>query len=79
MENESVKELQGCLVKEVNYDQEYVTGYFGNKTKQAVTDFQEKYKEEVLHPYDLQSGTGIVGPSTRKKLTKSVLSNQSNP
>lgn len=70
MENQSVKELQKCLVKEVNYKQENVTAYFGNKTKQAVTKFQEKYKENVLQPYDLQSGTGVVGQSTRKKLNE---------
>lgn len=70
MENEAVKELQQCLVKEVNYSQDKVTGYFGNTTEQGVIDFQEKYKEDVLKPYDLQSGTGIVGPSTRNKLNQ---------
>lgn len=79
MESSSVEELQKCLVKEVGYKQENVTGYFGNKTKQAVTDFQEKYKEDVLQPYNLQSGTGIVGESTRKKLNQVCFEQSTSP
>jgi len=66
-----VKELQKCLAKypEV-YPEGEVTGYFGNKTKEAVIKFQEKYKEEILQPSGLQSGTGEVLKSTQNKLNE---------
>lgn len=35
-----------------------------------VTDFQERYRDEILTPSRLNSGTGYVGPSTRKKLNQ---------
>lgn len=52
------------------YPEGEVTGYFGNKTKEAVVKFQEKYKEEILQPSGLQSGTGEVLKSTQKKLNE---------
>ncbi len=68
---EEVKELQKCLSKfEDVYPEGEVTGYFGNKTKKAVILFQEKFKEEILEPSGLKSGTGIVGKATRKKLNE---------
>ncbi len=41
------------------------TKYFGRKTFQALKQFQEKYKEEILIPVGLKSATGFFGPSTR--------------
>jgi len=70
-QGEEVKILQECLAKDKEiYPEGEVTGYFGEKTKKAVIRFQEKYKEEILKPSGLTKGTGLVGPSTRKKLNK---------
>jgi len=48
------------------------TNYFGQKTKQAVIKFQEKYKDEILKPWGLTKGTGIVGKTTKAKLNQLV-------
>ncbi|OGZ28734.1 MAG: hypothetical protein A2562_04500, partial [Candidatus Nealsonbacteria bacterium RIFOXYD1_FULL_39_11] len=58
-----VRELQRCLGIEE-------TGYFGEQTKIAVNQFQEKYSEEILAPAGYSSPTGSVGPSTREKLNE---------
>lgn len=66
-----VTELQKCLAKfpEI-YPEGETSGYFGEKTKQAVIKFQEKYYEDILQPYDYTKGTGTVGKSTRAKLNE---------
>lgn len=48
------------------------TNYFGLKTKNAVIRFQEKYRDEILTPLGLSSGTGIVGQKTLNKLNALV-------
>ena len=66
-----VKELQKCLAKDSEiYPEAEITGVFGEKTKQALIRFQEKYKKEILEPTGLTKGTGNVGKNTRTKLNE---------
>jgi len=66
-----VTELQKCLAKFPDiYPEGEITGYFGEKTKQAVIRFQEKYYEDVLKPWGYTKGTGTIGKSTRAKLNE---------
>lgn len=66
-----VEELQRCLARfEDIYPEKEITAFFGEKTKDAVNRFQEKYREEILDPSGFSSGTGMVGESTRKKLNE---------
>lgn len=44
------------------------TYYFGQKTKDAVIRFQNKYSLSILSPYNLSRGTGFMGYTTRKSL-----------
>ena len=44
------------------------TSYFGAATQKAVIAFQSEYAADILVPNGLTQGTGIVGPSTIKKL-----------
>ena len=48
------------------------TEYFGGITRQAVKDFQEKYRSWILAPLGLDKPTGIFGKSTRKKLNELI-------
>jgi len=66
-----VEELQKCLAKDPEvYPEGEVTGYFGNLTKEAVINFQEKYKKEILEPFEIEAGTGAVRKATRAKLNE---------
>lgn len=65
----AVEELQRCLAKNPEvYPEGTVSGVFGEKTKEAVIRFQEKYPKEILAPAGLQKGNGKVGPATREQL-----------
>ena len=50
------------------YPEGKVTGMFGDLTKAAVVRFQEKHKSEILIPAGFNSGTGIAGEWTIKKI-----------
>jgi peptidoglycan hydrolase-like protein with peptidoglycan-binding domain len=50
------------------YPEGLVTGYFGPATQRAVIRFQEKYVAEILTPFGLTKGTGLVGTKTREKI-----------
>lgn len=45
-------------------------GIFGPQTKQKVIEFQEQYKADILDPWNLEKGTGLVGKTTRAKLNE---------
>lgn len=64
-----VSYLQICLRDQEFYGED-ITGFFGTLTKQAVIDFQEAYRDDVLVPGGFSRGTGQVGESTRKKLNE---------
>lgn len=66
-----VEELQKCLAKDKEiYPEGEITGTFGKKTKEAVILFQEKYKDDILKPFDLEKGTGEVKGKTQEKLNE---------
>lgn len=52
------------------YPDGQITGYFGQKTKEAVMKFQDKYKAEILLPAGLKNPTGEVKTKTREKLNQ---------
>ncbi|GIW66719.1 MAG: hypothetical protein KatS3mg095_0617 [Candidatus Parcubacteria bacterium] len=45
-----------------------ITGNFDEETRQAVINFQEKLKDDILTPQKLTKGTGVVASSTIKKI-----------
>ncbi|MDO8601356.1 MAG: ABC transporter substrate-binding protein [bacterium] len=66
-----VTELQKCLARDEEiYPNGEITGSFGQKTKEAVIKFQEKYRADILTPSGLAQGTGEILGATRKKLNE---------
>jgi len=63
----AVGALQAALQKEGFFPNK-LDAYFGATTLNAVVAFQEKYKSEILSPYNLSKGTGFVGTTTIAKL-----------
>lgn len=70
MKSLDVQYLQSFLKSQGSdiYPEGLVTGYFGAKTAAAVTRFQEKYAAEILQPFGLMQGTGILGEKTTQKI-----------
>ena len=76
--SQEVRCLQEFLKSEGNtiYPEGLVTGNFLKLTEAAVIRFQEKYATEVLHPLNIQKGTGFVGAATRRKIEDVVQKEQ---
>ena len=70
--NPEVQCLQGFLKSQGSeiYPEGLITGNFLNATQSAVIRFQEKYKEEILVPLGLNTGTGYVSLKTRAKINQ---------
>lgn len=69
--NAEVKKLQECLATDAEiYPSGTISGKFGQETKDAVIKFQEKYKDSILTPNNLTTGTGKVAGATIKKLNE---------
>lgn len=69
--NAEVKKLQECLASDAEiYPSGTISGKFGQETKDAVIKFQEKYKDSILIPNGLTTGTGKVAGATIKKLNE---------
>jgi len=80
-QGEEVIKLQECLANEELvgpgiYPSGKVTGYFGEETKQAVINYQEKYYQDILKPWGFESGTGIVARTTREKLNQDCVKSE---
>jgi peptidoglycan hydrolase-like protein with peptidoglycan-binding domain len=72
--NDEVRYLQIFLKSQGPdiYPEGIVSGWFGPLTQKAVERFQEKYKEDILKPLNLDRPTGIVGSRTRTKINELV-------
>ncbi len=74
-QGEEVRNLQRCFISLGENDKDLypngeVTGFFDESERNAVSYFQEKYREEILDPHGFKSGTGMVAKSTREKLNE---------
>jgi len=72
-QNSETQALETALQKQGYSLTEHSSNFmarFDEKMAAAVVGFQEKYKQDILGPYNLQHGTGYVGPTTRTKLNE---------
>jgi len=70
-QNTEVLILQTWLAEDIKiYPEGTITGYYGGLTERAVARFQQKYSEDILKPFGLVEGTGMVDKSTRDKLNE---------
>lgn len=74
---EDVKQLQnflnkkGFIVSDVGPGSKgNETTYYGIKTKQAVKNYQEAYRDEILTPLGISQGTGLFYTNTRNHVNK---------
>ncbi len=72
---EEVRSLQKVLINEGVWESGVgATGYFGQITKTALAKFQEKFSQDILKPFNLESGTGYFGSKTKDYLKRLSLS-----
>ncbi len=64
--HDNVAVIQSFLNSHLNIDL-FIDGIFGNQTHDAVSQFQDMYKTDILVPWGLSSPTGRWYQSTRKK------------
>lgn len=64
-----VEALQTALKKEGFFENQ-ISGFFDFSTFNALKSFQEKYRDEILAPLKLKSGTGFFGILTRTKMNQ---------
>ena len=65
-----VRKLQVFLRDFEDFNNLEVTGVFDQATFDAVSEFQERYSQDVLLPWGLTSSTGYVYLTTRKKINE---------
>ncbi len=69
-QGDQVRELERCLINLEILNGREITGYFDSELKEAVNQFQELFREEILDPHRFSNPTGIVATSTQKKLNE---------
>ncbi len=66
-DEDEIKRLQRFM-RDVEDADVSITGEFDSDTLEAVKDFQEKYKKEILDIWGLDEATGYLGITTRLKM-----------
>ncbi len=67
-----VAKIQYFLKQYEGFSNIEINGIYNTQTINAVINFQEKYKEEVLKPWGYEKGTGVVYFLTRNKINEVV-------